>query len=126
MAQPGHGGMNITATTRPSSQGGGLCWNASQSQLSKNCGALRFGAGFYRMLSCYHRPGAAKAHGVRVFGDVRKETLGRIRMVGKIQLISLPALAALAVGAAATGALAAAHGELDGIKNAASIYLQDV
>ena len=47
-------------------------------------------------------------------------------MFGKMQIISLPALTVLAAGAAATGALAAAHGELAGIKNATSIYLQDI
>ena len=47
-------------------------------------------------------------------------------MFGKKQLVSLPALGILAVGAGATGALAAAHGGVDGVKSAMSIYLEDV
>ncbi len=41
-------------------------------------------------------------------------------------IISLPAFALLAMGSATTGALAASHGGVDGIKSATSIYFQDV
>jgi len=41
-------------------------------------------------------------------------------------IISLSAFALLAMGAATTGALAASHGELDGVKSATSMYSQDV
>lgn len=44
----------------------------------------------------------------------------------KLRFVSLPALALLAVGAAATGALAASHGGLDGIRSATSVYGKDV
>ena len=42
------------------------------------------------------------------------------------RFVALPAFAILAMGAATTGALAASHSELDGIKSAMSIYMQDV
>lgn len=44
----------------------------------------------------------------------------------KAYLVLLPAFALLAMGAATTGSLAAAHGDLDGIKSATSIYLKDI
>ena len=47
-------------------------------------------------------------------------------MFGKTQILSLPAFALLAVGAASTGALTATHVDLEEIKGATSIYLQDI
>lgn len=44
----------------------------------------------------------------------------------RARFVSLPAFALLAAGAAATGAMAAAQGDLDGVKRAMSIYLEDI
>lgn len=44
----------------------------------------------------------------------------------KTSIFSLPALALLALGSGATGSLAASHGGVDGIKDAMSIYMEDV
>ncbi len=41
------------------------------------------------------------------------------------RFVALPAFAILAMAAATTGALAASHGGVDGIKSAVSIYMQD-
>lgn len=46
--------------------------------------------------------------------------------VFEARIITLPALALLAVGATTTGVLAASSGELDGIKSATSMYLQNI
>lgn len=44
----------------------------------------------------------------------------------RAQFVTIPAFALLAMGAATTGALAAAHGGVDGIKSATAIYFQDI
>ncbi len=44
----------------------------------------------------------------------------------KAHFVTLPVFALLAMAAATTGALAAAHGGVDGIKSATSIYFQDI
>lgn len=44
----------------------------------------------------------------------------------RTKFLSIPALAILAVGAAATGAVAASHGALEGVKSSTSIYFQDI
>ena len=44
----------------------------------------------------------------------------------RTKLLLIPALAILAAGAATTGAVAASHGALEGVKSSTSIYFQDI